>query len=360
MLGQSTTIVVRRLAGLGLAAGLVLSGIPALGQDLNVSYPPSRAINDIANWLQHDTPLGLPQVVDISPSAVTAVTSAAPMGQIKGFLAALSSEALDPTVVSHDGIASWTIAVEVDCDNRQARLGAMTGFRSRDLQSEPRIVRNADTTWVSPVESSPLGSAIRALCERDFQRPFAARIKANAKSEPKPGRPPVIEVRPKRVAQAATKPPGSSPETKQADPPAAAPAAGVTLLAQAQEPPSGNLAAPEATTPAKTVPIPASTPVAQPKAEVKAKPKFKPPVGGGPHSVQIGASPISADVQGLLAHFKKKFSADLGGLSADLVVAQVDGKTVNRAIVSGFTSASEANAFCKLLADAGQACFIRH
>jgi|SRR5579859_119206 len=355
MLSQSTIIVVRRLAGVGLAAALVSGGFPALGQDLNVSYPPSRSLGDIANWLQHDTPLGLPQVVDISPSAVTAVTSAAPMGQTRGFLAALSSEALDPAVVSHDGIASWSIPVEVDCDHRQARLGAMTGYRSRDLESEPRIVRNADTTWVSPVESSPLGSAIRALCERDFARPFAARIKANTKSEPKPGRVPIIEVRPKRIAQTTVKPAAAPADTKKADPTPETPLAGVKQLAQAQEPSSGALSAPEASAPEPPIAIAFSAPL----APAKAKPAFKAPVGGGPHSIQIGASPAASDIQGLLGRFKKKFGASLGGLSADMISAQVEGKTVNRAIVSGFVSTTEADNFCKMLAQAGQACFIR-
>jgi hypothetical protein len=75
--------------------------------------------------------------------------------------------------------------------------------------------------------------------------------------------------------------------------------------------------------------------------------------------VQIGASPSLPDIQGLLARFKKKYSRELGGLSTSVATVQVDGKTVNRALVAGFASAAQANAFCKTLSAAGQACFIR-
>ncbi|MDP9103486.1 MAG: SPOR domain-containing protein [Pseudomonadota bacterium] len=318
-----------------MATLLAAAAAPAFGQATNVSYPPSRALNDIAAWIQRDTPLSLSQVVDVSPSAVTAVTSAAPMGETRGFLATVNSEAVDPAVVSHDGIASWSIPVEIDCGHSQARLGAMTGFRSRDLRSDPRTVRPADTAWISPVESSPLGSAIRALCDRDFHRPFAGRLKTAAKThEPKPGPPPIVEVRPRRVAQAGAKPsPGdAAPNSTDAAP-----------------------GAPQVPSRALSISIPARAA----SAVAIRLPKPKPPVGGGPHAVQIGASPNLADVQGLLTRFKKKSGAELGGLGAEIVTAQVDGKTVNRVIVSGFASITEAEAFCKKLVDARRACFIR-
>jgi hypothetical protein len=76
-------------------------------------------------------------------------------------------------------------------------------------------------------------------------------------------------------------------------------------------------------------------------------------------AVQIGASPSLPDIQGLLARFKKKFASELGGLTPNVATVQIDGKTVNRALISGFASNAEANSFCKTLAAAGQACFVR-
>jgi cell division septation protein DedD len=91
----------------------------------------------------------------------------------------------------------------------------------------------------------------------------------------------------------------------------------------------------------------------------KPKPKPKPPAGGGAFAVQIGASPSVADAQRLAARFKKKFAAELGGLTTAVATVQVDGKAVNRVLVSGLASSREANGFCKTLEAAGQACFVR-
>jgi cell division septation protein DedD len=282
-----------------------------------ITYPPSRSLSDVAAWLQRDTPLAPSQIVDISPQAVTAVTSASPMGETRGFLANISSEAVDPEMLAHDGIASWSIPVEVDCDKRSVRLGTMTGYHSRDLRSDARIVREADTGWVTPNATAPLGAVVKALCDRDFRRPLLGRAKVAAQA-PEPAKPP------KLAPSAAPKP---------------------AAVAKTDAPP-----------PALR---PALRPAPAPAAVASAKPKPAAPAAGGAFAVQVGASPSLTDIQGLLAKFKKKFSADLGGLSTSVATVQVDGKTVNRALVSGFGSAAEANDFCKTMSAASQACFIR-
>ena len=329
MTGPLTPITVRRLASL---AFVLACAMPAVAQTADVSYPPSRSLGDIAAWLMRDTPLQPAQIVDVSPQAVTAITSASPMGQTRGFLANIASEAVDPAMLAHDGIASWSIPVEIDCDRRTVRLGTMSGFRGRDLASEPRIVREADATWVNPSPSAPLGSVIRALCDRDFHRPLVGRLKIAKGPEPKSGPPPVVEVRPKKVVEAAAKPAadGAMPAIRGPRAPLSIPIPGV----------SSPVVGSAATAPA-------------------AGAKLKPPAGGGPVALQIGASPSLPDIQGLMTRFKVKFGTGLGGLKIGVATVQVDGKTVNRALVSGFATPAEANAFCKTLADAGQACFIR-
>jgi hypothetical protein len=301
-----------------------------------VSYPPSRSLTDIATWLQKDTPISLGQVVDVGPSAVTAITSAAPMGQPRGFLANVASEALDPQIAGRESIAAWSIPVEIDCDKHAVRLGVMTGFRSRDLVSESRIVRQADSDWVTPTSSAPLGAVARALCDRDFRRPFAGHTRLAARA-PKAGPPPAAAstpVPPPADAAVATAPRLPTLRTTRAPEPAEAPA----RTAQTKSPRAK----------------PADTKTAEARA-----PKSKPPAAGGAFTVQIGASPSLPDLQGLLAKAKKKFADDLGGLTTKVATVQVDGKTVNRALISGFASDAEASAFCKKLSAQGQACFIR-
>lgn len=297
MSGRNINVAIRCRAVLGLAAALATCAGPAVSQTNAVSFPPSRALKDVTAWLQHDTPLGPAQVVDIGPSAVTAVTSAAPMGKTRGFFATVSSEALDPHIVDEDALASWSIPVEVDCDKRLLRLGAMTGYRSRDLQSDPRVVREADSDWVNPTPSAPLGAVVRGLCDRNFRRPLMGRASAAAPSRsPEPVRS-AAAADPPRLAQRAT---------------------------------------------SRSTPAPGAKPEA-----------------GGSVAVQIGASPNLSDIQGLLRRFKATFAGDLSGLTANVATVQLEGKTMNRALISGFGSAAEATAFCKKLSAAGQACFVK-
>ncbi|MBS0332519.1 MAG: SPOR domain-containing protein [Proteobacteria bacterium] len=313
MLDRTSPRVIRRPVALGLVAALLLPAAAAFGQDA-VSYPASRSLNDIGAWLLRDTPIQLGQVVDVGPSAVTAVTSASPMGQPRGFLAGISSEAVDPQIVAHEGVASWSIPVEVDCDRRMVRLGAMTGFNGRDLKSDGRHVRDADANWVTPLTNAPLGAVIRGLCDRDYKRPFAGRKIAAAKPLPVPP--------PAKVAEAAPAPP----------------ALRTTLPPKAPKPAS------EPRTPAASKTIAAAT---------------EAPKGGGSVAVQIGASPSKADIEALLARFRKAHAEDLGGLATEVATVQSEGKTVNRALIKGFASSVEAGAFCKKLEASGQACFIR-
>jgi hypothetical protein len=297
-----------------LTAVTVAIAAPALAQE--VSYPPSRALGDVGGWLQRETPIALPQVVDVSPSAVTAITSAAATGVPRGFLANIASEALDPQILAHEDVASWSIPVEVDCDRRLVRLGVMTGFHSRDLRTDPRTVRAADADWVNPIAGAPLGAVIRALCDRDFHRPFDGRVKIAA-AKPAPA-------------------PKTAPAPKAA-PPAAAPDAEAP-----RTPALRSTLAPASPAPAKSKAAAAAT-AAVPGV-----------------AVQIGASPDLVDAQGLIARFKKKFADDISGHSTDVVTAEVDGKTVHRALITGFGSAAEASSLCKKLTAAGQACFVRH
>jgi hypothetical protein len=168
----------------------------------------------------------------------------------------------------------------------------MTGFHSRDLRSEPKTLRPADTAFVKPTPNAPLGAVIRALCDSDFRRPLAGgRIKfvANAPD----------------VARSAKAPaPAAAPE------PAPAPAA-------------------------------------------------KAAAAGGPVSVQIAASPSLPDAKGLLARFKARSPDLLSGLTTEVATVEVAGRTVHRALISGFATGAEAARFCEALKAHGQACFVR-
>jgi hypothetical protein len=303
----------RRGAGLALALAVAAASVAAQAQSAGVSYPRSRALPDVAAWLASDTPLQPSQVVDVGPSAITAVTSSTPTGSPRGFLAHISAEAIDPSIGRQEEIVSWTIPVEVDCEKRLVRLGDMTGYPSRDLKSSPRVVRAADTAWVTPSANAPLGAVMRALCDREFKRPFGG------------------------VTRAAAKPADLPPKSAK---PAKTPAAGPPPPVLTEIPP--------------TAPQPLTTAAAKAAKELP-----QPAHGASPFAVQVGASPSQDDAKGLLAKVQKKFAEALKGFKTDVQTAQVDGKTVYRAVVTGFAGQGDALNLCDQLKAGGQACFVR-
>lgn len=274
----------------GLAIALAAAGAtPSFAQSTaSATYPASRSLADIGSWLRTETPLVASQVVDIGPSAVTAITASSPLGQPRGFTAQISAETLDPMIGAQDLVLSWSIPVDVDCDKSQVRLGAMTGYPARDLHTAPRIVRDPDPNWVTPSPAAPLGAVLRALCDRDFKRPLLG---------------------------------------------------GAVRQTAAAKPPKAPTKAPE----------PASAPASVAKAA---------PAAAG-LAVQVGASPSQPDAKRLMGKVQKTFAGDLGGLSSDVVTAEVDGKTVYRAVITGFHASPEATALCEKLKAGGQACFVR-
>src|SRR5690349_16641194 len=103
----------RRLALVAALAPVLAfaAGGPAAAQ--TASYPRSRALNDVAAWITTDTPRQLSQIVDVGPSAVTAVTSSQPTGEPRGFIVSIASEATDPSIGKQEDILSWRIPVEI-------------------------------------------------------------------------------------------------------------------------------------------------------------------------------------------------------------------------------------------------------
>ncbi len=290
------------------ALAVLATSFAAVAQTAPISYPPSRSMADVTAWIRSDTPLSPSQVVDVGISAVTAVTASTPIGDPRGFLATVSSESLDPGIEGAQGIASWSVPVQVDCDARKVKLGAMTGYPRRDLAKDGRTVRPADTDFITPTAGAPIDTVVRGLCDRDFRRPLLpGRIVARP---PEPARPVL-----RQVAAVSAKPTGPDlRSTKTTKPPARS--------AQATSGPA-------------------------------------PTSGSALAAVQVGASPDLADARGLLARVQRRFTQDLRGRAGDVAAAQVDGRTVHRALITGFASAGDAIALCERLRAGGQACFVR-
>ena len=101
----------------GAAAVVMLGTISAVAAEPGaVSYPRSRALADIGAWIASDTPLSAAQIVDVGPSAVTAVTGSSPSGQTRGFMATIAAGLFDK------GYRYFKIKVEGDLDLDVARV----------------------------------------------------------------------------------------------------------------------------------------------------------------------------------------------------------------------------------------------
>jgi hypothetical protein len=253
----------------------------------------------MAEWVRRETDLTPAQVVDVSASAVTGIVSALPTGARRGFSAVIRTQSLDPEFIAKEGVLAWTMAVDLDCATRRIRLGEMTGYAARTGRQGPRTMRPAQDIWLSPSAGAPLDHVWSALCDRQYQRPLTGMRKI-ADRTPDPVAPP--ETPPRRES----KPPPQQP-------------------------------------------MPVSASKVSPAAST----------GAGVASVQVGTAGSEADAKALLAKLNRKFAKDLGGLKPGVVRATVDGKTIYRAMLTGFPAPKAASQLCETLKTAGQACFVR-
>ena len=74
--------------------------------------------------------------------------------------------------------------------------------------------------------------------------------------------------------------------------------------------------------------------------------------------MQVAAAAAAPQARRELANVQSRFAA-AAGLDAAVVEAQVSGRTVYRAVLSGFESRAQAVELCEALQARGQACFLR-
>lgn len=299
-----------------------------------VRYPTVVDRGALTNWLRHETDISPDQVIAVSPSAVTSIVSTYPILNPPGVRVSVRAEALTPDASSRSGVISWQTSMDLDCRGRRIKVGATTGYVSRNLLGQPLPVSPGDGDWRSPPPGTQLDSIWRAVCEKGYQRPLAASQLAQAIPQepvtraPTPAPPPLNAARPPTPqpapgAQAALQPPRPQPQ----QPPKApgAPAAPLPRAAVA------------------LTPAPKAAPARRAIADV---------------AVQVIGSPNEDEARRATARVIARFSGQ-GPLASNVVRAEVGGRPVYRGLIKGFASRAEANAYCGKLKVAGQACFLR-
>lgn len=133
-----------------------------------------------------------------------------------------------------------------------------------------------------------------------------------------------------------------------------------TPVAKTKDPIGEKIAAlktPAPPAPAKTPPA-ASAPAATPTPVAKATPAA--PAQAGASMVQIGAFSSQALADQQWSQVAGAFPADMVGKSKRTEQVQVNGTTMYRGLIAGFSSRAEADAFCRKMKAQGRDCFARN
>ncbi len=262
---------------------------------------------------------------------------------------------LQGEVVSNDaaqimGYRSMQSTVNIDCVRRREMVVKMAVF------SEPKgkgqvVNRQTPGGWVQPSPGAYLSDVMGDICGS------APRVAAVSPASATPARRAAVAATPPKRPAVTAAVPAPAPVVERARPApdedrpfrtsidarlarAVAPAPPPPLRAEIPRPVAD-----------KPEPKPALKPApAKPAAPKPAPVKPKTP---GKVSVQIAASSTEGQAREALAKVKGRVSAPL---STSVRSVTVDGKVFHRALITGFQTRDEAQAFCARL---GAACFIR-
>lgn len=299
---------------------------------------------------------GLPAaaVVYVKSDLVVAIrnrgTPTAGGGVIEGVV--LQGEVISDEAERVIGYRSMRSTVNVDCVRRRDLVVKMTVF-SQPQAKGVAINRQVPGGWVQPSPDAYLGRVLRAVCGPAQQ--------TEAAPPPEPAKPvkpaPAKAARPAKVAPA--KVAELAPDPSPAGPPVPAEEAPMRTAVGARPTVPAPVAAPAPpiapSAEAASRPALALRPLA-PSAvrEATARPAQAPkPKTAGKVAVQIAAASSEPLAREALAKIKSKVTPPLSSAVRSVVV---DGKTFHRALVTGFQTRAEAQAFCDGLKGD---CFVR-
>jgi hypothetical protein len=283
-----------------IAALAAASSLPS------ATYPAAIDRAAISAWLPRASGLTASQVIAVTASSAVAIVSRTrtPDGRTGVVLRALP---LTPEATARGGVLAWQMHLDVDCRTGAVRIGATTGFDSQRADGEGVALAPAQAAWRPPKSGTPLESARRAVCERDFQPPLV-------------------------VAGQGLAPPSSAPTARPAPAPPPAP-----LLASLRP----------------SLPAPFTAPNASlhgPSRTTRARP--------GLAAVQVVSSGDETETRQALARLQGRLAGQ-EGLQSRVEPAQVRGRTVYRGMITGFGSREAAQAFCETLKRRGRDCLAR-
>jgi hypothetical protein len=329
-------MTVRRADGRVLAcaaAALCLAAPAARAADaaeLMPAFPASADRDVVTQWLRERAglPVGVP--VEIGPDSAVAILTDSTVGREPGVHGVtFREEAIEIGFVTRNGGRSLSGAGDVNCGDRTMRLSNLAVFHGSGLRGDRVTSFGAQTAWRQPLGGTVLDRVVQTVCYTPPPPPA-----------PRPAYvSPAVPARP-----AAVPPPAPAPAPAPPPPPAAPPPAPAAVEPPAPppapEPPSPPPAPPPAPEPPRLRPTP-------------------PPAPSGPAAVQVGAFGTSEQAFAALEGMAGLVPDRLGGTSQEVVPATVNGSRVFRAMVGGFPTRQDAQAFCAALTEKGGSCLVR-
>lgn len=271
---------------------------------------------------------GLPRasVVSVKSDMVVAIRSRGALSQGGGVVegVVLQGEVVSPQAGQFVGYRSMRSTVNIDCGRRRDMVVKMTVFTEPGAKGVA-INRHVPGGWVQPSPDAYLSDVIRAVCSALPRQAAAPEVK------------PIETEAQLRTSLAA---PDSDGPLR------------TSLDARA-----GRAPVPPKTPPAEEPPAPA--PPAPVRKAAEPPPRVAPPAPPlrartpGKVAVQIAAASSDAQARQALSKLRGRIVAPL---SPDVRTVVVDGKTFHRALITGFQTRAEAQAFCASLQGD---CFIR-
>ena len=290
----------RRRALASLVAVAVIGAATATAGDPTATPEADARIALLRSWLHRPKA----SILAVTPNLGLVWLNRGAPGKTAGLIEGVEvqGEVIDPLLAQQRGWRSMRLTLDIACSDHKARVRAFQVFTDHDAGGA-RADRPVPGGWMRPSDGADLNAVIDALCG-----PSATREATAAK---------LTRADPAMDAGPASPNLASTPSSK-----------------AAPTPPSP-----------KPAPIPA---VAAQGAQVAAS-----------ATAQVNASPDRADAQAALDRAIGHGDPALARLTPHVEPAQVHGRQMFRALVSGFATRAEAKAFCDRVQAAGGACFVR-
>jgi len=271
------------------------------------AFPRSKGAPAAIQWLLNETNLPLDKVTAISDSAIFALVEGpnAPPAGGGPLTVRMREEVLNAETAKTVGGRSALMIMQLDCGPRRLKLDALEVYEGSNLQGAMKRQRGGD--WLVAPPDSYLADVIAAGCDPGYRYPYAA-VPAAA------------------PAQTAAAPPSKPPPPK---PPEPAPSAAAAALRPSMPPPP---------------PTAAANP---PPARV-----------GGAFQAQVGSFNSSEAAWAELAKLAATYRTQMTGHS-QAVERSTATPRMHRALVGGFASLRDAEAFCTALRADRRPCMAR-